>query len=152
MNKVRPAVPIDLLMEQTLSPDNETASSSNDEEFLRCRERFMFLKWVSTTFLNVRVVPPSSNVVHQASLESLSSLTCTKPDSSIVPDIVVGIDSHIAMHNGFGTLAWSKLLFLSDVCFFFRCTFRTAVSLRGSSLPLPYVLYAAYACVPCMLH
>ena len=108
MNKIQPAVPIDLLLEQTLSPDNEAATPSNEEEFARCRERFMFLKWVATTFPNVRVVPPSSSVVHQTALESLSGLTVVKPSSTIVPDVIVGIDSHIAMHNGFGTLAWSK--------------------------------------------
>lgn len=124
MNKVHPAVPVDLLMEQTLSPDNETPSPSNEEEFSRCRERFMFLKWISTTFLNVRVVPPSSRVVHQTSLESLSNLTVRRPDSSLVPDVVVGIDSHIAMHNGFGTLAWSKAFVHAVLCclyFFADC-------------------------------
>ena len=37
-------------------------------EFQRNKERFAFLKWGSTAFRNMLVVPPGSGIVHQVSL------------------------------------------------------------------------------------
>ena len=39
-------------------------------EFQRNKERFAFLKWGSTAFRNMLVVPPGSGIVHQVSLET----------------------------------------------------------------------------------
>jgi len=38
-------------------------------EFQRNKERFAFLKWGSTAFRNMLVVPPGSGIVHQVNLE-----------------------------------------------------------------------------------
>lgn len=42
-----------------------------DLEFKRNKERFAFLKWGSTAFRNMLVVPPGSGIVHQVSQISL---------------------------------------------------------------------------------
>lgn len=38
-----------------------------DIEFKRNKERFAFLRWGSTAFRNMLVVPPGSGIVHQVS-------------------------------------------------------------------------------------
>lgn len=47
---------------------SENALQANmDIEFKRNKERFAFLRWGSTAFRNMLVVPPGSGIVHQVS-------------------------------------------------------------------------------------
>lgn len=45
-------------------------------EFSRNKERFAFLKWGSTAFQNMLVVPPGSGIVHQVYLSNRSFSAC----------------------------------------------------------------------------
>lgn len=62
-------VPVDLVIDHSVQVDvarSENAVQSNMErEFERNNERFGFLKWGSTAFQNMLVVPPGSGIVHQ---------------------------------------------------------------------------------------
>jgi aconitate hydratase len=62
-------VPVDLVIDHSVQVDvarSANALQSNMElEFTRNRERFGFLKWGSTAFHNMLVVPPGSGIVHQ---------------------------------------------------------------------------------------
>jgi aconitate hydratase len=56
---------------------SENAVQANMElEFQRNKERFAFLKWGSTAFRNMLVVPPGSGIVHQVSLEANMQNEC----------------------------------------------------------------------------
>lgn len=62
-------VPVDLVVDHSVQVDvarSENAVQANMElEFQRNKERFAFLKWGSTAFRNMLVVPPGSGIVHQ---------------------------------------------------------------------------------------
>ena len=67
-------VPVDLVIDHSVQVDvarSENAVQANMElEFKRNKERFAFLKWGSTAFHNMLVVPPGSGIVHQVSSEA----------------------------------------------------------------------------------
>lgn len=60
---------MDLVIDHSVQVDlarSENAVQANMElEFQRNNERFGFLKWGSTAFRNMLVVPPGSGIVHQ---------------------------------------------------------------------------------------
>lgn len=60
---------MDLVIDHSVQVDvarSENAVQANMElEFQRNNERFAFLKWGSTAFHNMLVVPPGSGIVHQ---------------------------------------------------------------------------------------
>jgi aconitate hydratase len=62
-------VPVDLVIDHSVQVDvtrSANAVQANmDIEFQRNKERFGFLKWGSTAFHNMLVVPPGSGIVHQ---------------------------------------------------------------------------------------
>ena len=62
-------VPVDLVIDHSVQVDvarSENALQANMEfEFQRNKERFAFLKWGSSAFRNMLVVPPGSGIVHQ---------------------------------------------------------------------------------------
>jgi aconitate hydratase len=67
-------VPVDLVIDHSVQVDvarSSNALQSNMElEFSRNKERFGFLKWGSTAFQNMLVVPPGSGIVHQVNLDT----------------------------------------------------------------------------------
>uniref|UniRef100_A0A6N2N4D9 Aconitate hydratase n=1 Tax=Salix viminalis TaxID=40686 RepID=A0A6N2N4D9_SALVM len=85
---------------------SENAVQANMElEFQRNKERFAFLKWGSTAFQNMLVVPPGSGIVHQVNLEYLGRVVFNT-DGVLYPDSVVGTDSHTTMIDGLGVAGW----------------------------------------------
>ncbi|KAK3027934.1 hypothetical protein RJ639_039401 [Escallonia herrerae] len=109
LNKINPLVPVDLVIDHSVQVDvarNENAVQANmDLEFKRNRERFAFLKWGSTAFQNMLVVPPGSGIVHQVNLEYLGRVVFNT-DGVLYPDSVVGTDSHTTMIDGLGVAGW----------------------------------------------
>lgn len=63
---------MDLVIDHSVQVDvarSENAVQANMElEFQRNRERFAFLKWGSSAFHNMLVIPPGSGIVHQVVL------------------------------------------------------------------------------------
>ncbi|KAH7862097.1 hypothetical protein Vadar_034740 [Vaccinium darrowii] len=108
-NKINPLVPVDLVIDHSVQVDvarNENALQTNMElEFQRNKERFAFLKWGSTAFQNMLVVPPGSGIVHQVNLEYLGRVVFNT-DGILYPDSVVGTDSHTTMIDGLGVAGW----------------------------------------------
>ncbi|VAI63265.1 unnamed protein product [Triticum turgidum subsp. durum] len=108
-NKINPLVPVDLVIDHSVQVDvarSSNALQSNMElEFTRNRERFGFLKWGSTAFHNMLVVPPGSGIVHQVNLEYLGRVVFNT-DGIMYPDSVVGTDSHTTMIDGLGVAGW----------------------------------------------
>ncbi|MBI4674457.1 MAG: aconitate hydratase AcnA [Chloroflexi bacterium] len=115
--KINPLVPVDLVIDHSVQVDffgTETALIRNAElEFQRNGERYEFLKWGSQAFENLRVVPPSTGIIHQVNLEYLAQGVLTREVASpegtrreMYPDSLVGTDSHTTMINGLGVLGW----------------------------------------------
>lgn len=73
-------VPVDLVIDHSVQVDvarSENAVQANMElEFQRNKERFGFLKWGSSAFHNMLVVPPGSGIVHQV-IESFKKLNAS---------------------------------------------------------------------------
>ena len=112
--KINPQVPVDLVIDHSVSIDeygNARAFRSNVElEYERNMERYKFLKWGQSAFDNFRVVPPGTGICHQVNLEYLSRTVWSARDDSgetiAFPDTVVGTDSHTTMVNGLAVLGW----------------------------------------------
>ncbi|WOL09715.1 aconitate hydratase, cytoplasmic-like [Canna indica] len=108
-NKINPLVPVDLVIDHSVQVDvarSQNAVQKNMElEFHRNKERFGFLKWGSSAFHNMLVVPPGSGIVHQVNLEYLARLVFNN-GGILYPDSVVGTDSHTTMIDGLGVAGW----------------------------------------------
>ncbi|WP_248930740.1 aconitate hydratase AcnA [Paenibacillus hamazuiensis] len=112
-SKVNPLIPVDLVIDHSVTVDYfarpDALELNEDKEFERNRERFRFFRWARQAFENIRIVPPSTGIMHQINMELLSSVAVTKAvDGSAVvyPDSLVGTDSHTTMINGLGIVAW----------------------------------------------
>ncbi|KAK4420771.1 Aconitate hydratase 3, mitochondrial [Sesamum alatum] len=108
-DKINPLVPVDLVIDHSVQVDvarSENAVQANmDLEFKRNKERFAFLKWGSSAFRNMLVVPPGSGIVHQVNLEYLGRVVFNT-EGILYPDSVVGTDSHTTMIDGLGVAGW----------------------------------------------
>ncbi|TVU38889.1 hypothetical protein EJB05_12284, partial [Eragrostis curvula] len=107
--KIDPMIPVDLVIDHSVQADvvrSENALQSNMQlEFNRNKERFAFLRWGSTAFNNMLIVPPGSGIVHQVNLEYLGRVVFNT-DGILYPDSVVGTDSHTTMIDGMGVAGW----------------------------------------------
>jgi aconitate hydratase len=111
--KINPLVPVDLVIDHSVQVDvfgNPQALQRNAEiEFERNRERYEFLRWGQKAFDNFRVVPPATGIVHQVNLEFLAKVVLAREEGGeavLLPDTLVGTDSHTTMINGLGVLGW----------------------------------------------
>jgi aconitate hydratase len=111
--KINPLVPVDLVIDHSVQVDefaSPLALQRNAEiEFARNRERYEFLRWGQQAFSNFRVVPPATGIVHQVNLEYLAKVVLAREEDSetvLMPDTLVGTDSHTTMINGLGVLGW----------------------------------------------
>ena len=110
---IEPLVPVDLVVDHSIQVDRsgtpEAFTANLKIEFARNRERYQFLKWGQQAFETLRVLPPSTGIVHQVNLEFLAqgvfSTRCNGTDL-FYPDTLVGTDSHTPMINGLGIVGW----------------------------------------------
>ena len=112
-SKVNPMVPVDLVIDHSVQVDyfgTKNAFMNNvNKEYERNNERYSFLKWAQNSFDNVKVVPPGAGIVHQVNLEFLSPVISVRNYDNIslvIPDTLIGTDSHTPMVSGLGVLAW----------------------------------------------
>ncbi|KAA2214103.1 aconitate hydratase AcnA [Teichococcus oryzae] len=110
---VSPKVPIDVIIDHSLQVDSwanpDAARINLQREYDRNGERFAFLRWCSSSFDGVRVVPPGKGIMHQLHIEQIGRVVWTDntPEGEIgYPDSCVGTDSHTPMVNGLGILGW----------------------------------------------
>jgi aconitate hydratase len=111
--RINPLIPADLVIDHSLQVDHfgdiKSLDYNVDLEFRRNRERYEFLKWGQGAFRNFRVVPPSTGICHQVNLEYLAEVVALRKDGDgtvVLPDTLVGTDSHTTMINGLGVLGW----------------------------------------------
>ncbi|MQG06422.1 MAG: aconitate hydratase AcnA [SAR202 cluster bacterium] len=112
-SKVNPMVPVDLVIDHSVQVDyfgTKNAFMNNvNKEYERNNERYSLLKWAQNSFDNVKVVPPGAGIVHQVNLEFLSPVISVRNYDNIslvIPDTLIGTDSHTPMVSGLGVLAW----------------------------------------------
>ena len=111
---VNPQIPVDLVIDHSVQVDyyglQRALELNTEREFSRNRERYEFLRWGQDAFENFSVVPPATGIVHQVNLEYLASVVQAKPQETggqiLVPDSLVGTDSHTTMINGLGVVGW----------------------------------------------
>ncbi|MGI6141702.1 MAG: aconitase family protein, partial [Caldicoprobacterales bacterium] len=111
--RINPLVPVDLVIDHSVIIDSFGSKDSFkinvEKEFERNGERYELLKWAQNSFSNFRVFPPSVGIIHQVNLEYLATVASTrqiKGETVLIPDTLVGTDSHTTMINGIGVLGW----------------------------------------------
>jgi aconitate hydratase len=75
----------------------------------RNAERYRFMKWAAASLGNFRVFPPGTGIMHTINMEHLSPVVAFDTIEGadwIVPDTLLGTDSHTPMINALGVLGW----------------------------------------------
>lgn len=110
---INPLVPVDLVIDHSVMVDfygtKDSLSKNTAIEFERNKERYQFLRWGQKALSNFKVVPPGTGIVHQVNLEYLAHVVMQKTtdnETVLLPDTLVGTDSHTTMINGLGVLGW----------------------------------------------
>jgi len=110
---VNPLIPVDLVIDHSAQVDvwgrPDALAGNLKLEYERNRERYVFMRWGAKAFLNLRVVPPCTGIVHQVNLEHLASVVKIRPREGVAvafPDTVLGTDSHTTTVNGLGVVGW----------------------------------------------
>ncbi|MDM0109174.1 aconitate hydratase AcnA [Variovorax sp. J22R24] len=111
--QVFPKVPVDVIIDHSLQVDSWATPNARrinlEREYERNGERFAFLRWCSSSFEGVRIVPPGKGIMHQIHLEYIGKVVWTEKTADgelAIPDTCVGTDSHTPMINGLGVLGW----------------------------------------------
>ena len=108
-SRINPLVPADLVIDHSVQVDqfgSDAAFLINVErEYERNGERYALLRWAQQAFADFRVVPPGTGIVHQVNLEFLADVV-TERNGVLLPDTLVGTDSHTTMINGLGVVGW----------------------------------------------
>ena len=111
--EIAPKIPVDLVIDHSVQVDftgsPEAFSRNIEQEYERNCERYQLLRWAQEAFDNFRVVPPGKGIIHQVNLESLASVVTSRMVNgveTVLPDTLVGTDSHTPMINGLGVLGW----------------------------------------------
>ena len=112
-NTINPLSAVDLVIDHSVQVDKSANSDSFEKnvdiEFKRNGERYSFLKWGQQAFNNFRIVPPGTGICHQVNLEYLSKVVWYEKfqnEDYLLPDTLVGTDSHTTMVNGLSVLGW----------------------------------------------
>jgi len=107
--KVNPHCPVDLVIDHSVIADQSGNSDAlvynRQREMERNQERYQFLKWAQGSFDNLTVVPPGRGICHQVNLEYLAQVV-REEAGVLIPDTLIGTDSHTTMINGLGVLGW----------------------------------------------
>lgn len=111
---VNPRIPVDLVIDHSVIVDRAGSADAFQfnlaRDFERNAERYSFIRWAQQSLDNFRVVPPATGILHQVNLEHLSEVVRVLPQANgrslLVPDTLVGTDSHTPMVNALGVLAW----------------------------------------------
>ena len=111
--RLNTVLPVDVSTDHSLGVDvfgaPDALRRNMEREYGRNAERYRFMKWATRALTGFRVHPPGTGIMHTLNLERLASVaTITERDgvSWIVPDTLIGTDSHTPMINGIGVLGW----------------------------------------------
>jgi aconitate hydratase len=106
---VGPKVPVDMVLDHTLTVDFQGASDAMARnmglDIRRNEERYRFVKWAMQAYRGIRLFPPGAGILHQINLEFLAPGFLVE-DGVCFPDTLVGTDSHTSMIAGLGAVGW----------------------------------------------
>ncbi len=109
----QPSLPSHLVIDHSVIVDYFGTSyayiSNVKKEYERNIERYLLIKWAGENLKNFKVVPPGSGIVHQVNLEYLTEVVGIykrKGKKILVPDTLLGTDSHTPMVSSMGVLGW----------------------------------------------
>ena len=107
------SLPVDVSVDHSLAVEafarHDAPELNMAFEIRRTAERYSFLRWASRVLRGVRINPPGTGIMHTINLEQLATVVATQErDGSpwLVPDMMIGTDSHTPMVNGIGVLGW----------------------------------------------
>jgi len=110
---LNPGLPVDVSVDHSLAVEafaQKNAPTLNlQHEIRRNQERYRFLRWASKALTGVHINPPGTGIMHTINLEQLATVVTTEERDGatwIVPDMMIGTDSHTPMVNGIGVLGW----------------------------------------------
>ncbi len=112
-----PKLPVQVSIDHSLAVEDyatrDAASRNLAHEYRRNQERYRFLKWAQQSMDTVNVNPPGTGIMHTINLEQLATVAHLDAEHSqdpaaplVVPDMMIGTDSHTPMINGLGVLGW----------------------------------------------
>ena len=111
--QLNPCLPVDISVDHSLAVENYARSDAAElnlaHEIRRNSERYRFLQWAAKALDGVRIHPPGTGIMHTINLEQLATVVSTewrKGVEWLVPDMMLGTDSHTPMINGLGVLGW----------------------------------------------
>lgn len=110
---LNPGLPVDVSVDHSLAVESYATPGAEKEnlslEIRRNAERYRFLRWASKVLKGVRINPPGTGIMHTINLEQLATVVTTEERDGVkwvVPDMMIGTDSHTPMINGIGVLGW----------------------------------------------
>ncbi|ELZ16524.1 aconitate hydratase [Haloterrigena salina JCM 13891] len=110
---VEPEVPCDLVIDHSVQVDHFGSADAYEKnveiEYERNEERYRAIKWAEQAFEDFNVVPPGTGIVHQVNLEHLGRVVHEREvdgEQWLLPDTLVGTDSHTPMIGGIGVVGW----------------------------------------------
>jgi len=87
-SRINPQIPVDLVIDHSVQIDKfgskEALAFNVEKEFERNYERYQFLRWGQESFVNFRVVPPATGIIHQVQEPVLPACTAQGIYSLIV--------------------------------------------------------------------
>lgn len=108
-----PQLPVEISVDHSLAVESyaspDSAFRNIQLEIRRNRERYRFLKWASQAMDNIHINPPGTGIMHTINLEQLATVVTTEERDGqpwVLPDMMLGTDSHTPMINGLGVLGW----------------------------------------------
>lgn len=111
--QLNPTLPVDVSVDHSLAVEAYARADAPvlnlRRELRRNAERYSFLRWASSALPGVRIHPPGTGIMHTINLEQLATVATTEQRAGedwVVPDMLLGTDSHTPMVNGIGVLAW----------------------------------------------
>jgi aconitate hydratase len=106
---VQPQLQADFIVDHSVVAQHSgtaMAFARNAElDLLLNKERYSFLRWAAGSFRGLRLFPPNRGICHQVNLEYLASVVRVE-GQLVLPDTVIGTDSHTPMINALGVLGW----------------------------------------------
>lgn len=110
---LNPSLPVDVSVDHSLAVEafaqQDAPAINMQHEIRRNQERYRFLRWASKSLHGVKINPPGTGIMHTINLEQLATVVTTTEQDGVlwvVPDVMIGTDSHTPMVNGIGVLGW----------------------------------------------
>ncbi|UYQ77797.1 aconitate hydratase AcnA [Glutamicibacter sp. JL.03c] len=114
---LNPQLQVEVSIDHSLAVEDygrdDAAPRNLAHEYRRNRERYKFLKWAQQSMETVNVNPPGTGIMHTLNLEQLATVAHLDIERSenlehplVVPDMMIGTDSHTPMVNALGVLGW----------------------------------------------